>query len=690
MIFGISDTDFLDKNKIKVIDGIAGAGKSSAIDTFLISHGLEYGRYTSTHRLRRDAEARYNMKCFTIAGGLFTTDSGRFYQDLKEVDYPAVVIDEVLQSSSKVFKWARENVGKLSIIMTTDSKQMLSVGQKWILRNYEDFIKEDNVIYTELTQTRRARTPETEEAFIKLYRSDSNDCNMFYQMQKQFKHISYDDLEFSPDNYYVTHTNLIEEDLYRRFDIASRDDIELIPKGTIASKDMDYTPTYPILPQHSAESRKVASYWQASNVGSAVRFQGSEVKQGETLYFIISDHSKVSNREWYTVLTRCWDINSIIIVDSHIHDDNFTTFFNRQVKRPAFLTTDSINGIDKKKGTISDIFLDQILDKKQNDNYHYDRNHIYYHGEVYIRQSYYSEDTKFSKKSTAYSLIKKEDKMDYPFMIKVMRELEERGIDCIKYASVDNRDAMTRDKYEYQIDLYSAYPHILKYEKIPTDRIFTTDYNSNLLNFYLYRGNKITDNCIIEERLANYLKDQGEEVYYLFSTSYQIGSKMGDKLIDKAYKSIEDKAEVKEVHWGFYQKRFLEHIVPPKGGEDYYVIREQQKYEIIMVAMKSYLTYMMLQLKDKLGGAVVVDALFFSPLGTTTQNNQIENNIQGAKDIMQMFPNYDYRIKDMTYEIEKDGKWVSPTLYQTYVDLPTRKERNRQHHKEHMRQSRLR
>ena len=68
---------FFDKNRIKVFDGIAGSGKSTVIDTEY--SGMKYVRYTSTHRLARDTSRRFGCETRTIAGGLFTSEAGRFF-----------------------------------------------------------------------------------------------------------------------------------------------------------------------------------------------------------------------------------------------------------------------------------------------------------------------------------------------------------------------------------------------------------------------------------------------------------------------------------------------------------------------------------------------------------------------------------------------------------------------------------
>ena len=69
MIFGITEKDFFDKSKLKIIDTIAGAGKSSMIDKILSDRGIQYGRYTSTNALKRDAEKRYIISIKPIFTG---------------------------------------------------------------------------------------------------------------------------------------------------------------------------------------------------------------------------------------------------------------------------------------------------------------------------------------------------------------------------------------------------------------------------------------------------------------------------------------------------------------------------------------------------------------------------------------------------------------------------------------------
>lgn len=84
-IFNVSRETWLDASRVKILDGIAGSGKSSAIDAFLKAEGVEYVRLTSTNKLKRDALARYGGEVYTIAGGIFTNIDGSFYVEEKEI-----------------------------------------------------------------------------------------------------------------------------------------------------------------------------------------------------------------------------------------------------------------------------------------------------------------------------------------------------------------------------------------------------------------------------------------------------------------------------------------------------------------------------------------------------------------------------------------------------------------------------
>ena len=183
---------------------------------------------------------------------------------------------------------------------------------------FEDFLKEPFVISDEGTETKRARDPETKAKIEELYSKsdDSFGCFKSDVDSLRFPIINYEDMEYNTHDVYITHLNETEDFIYRDkgFAAGSFNTDELIPKGSLASKPPKDPSKYPILSQLQAEKQRSRAYYQVANIGSCTRYQGSEVTTNQKLYYIITLDSKITNREWYTVVSRCWSLDSIVIV----------------------------------------------------------------------------------------------------------------------------------------------------------------------------------------------------------------------------------------------------------------------------------------------------------------------------------------------------------------------------------------
>ena len=185
--FGITNSELFDNSKIKVITGIAGSAKSSNIDKIFKENDIEYYRFTSTNKLKNDAEKRYGQKSYTIAGGLFTSKNGKFFIDEKEIEAKHIVIDEILQTDTRVLDFCINNVGKINIIITTDFNQMLVQDRgEYFLRKFREFCQRDDVLHIELKKTYRARDKETEALYYELYNSVDKKENQFRKMKNKF------------------------------------------------------------------------------------------------------------------------------------------------------------------------------------------------------------------------------------------------------------------------------------------------------------------------------------------------------------------------------------------------------------------------------------------------------------------------------------------------------------------------
>lgn len=312
----------------------------------------------------------------------------------------------------------------------------------------------------------------------------------------------------------------------------------------------------------------------------------------------------------------------------------------------------------RKVKTIMDSLLDEIIIDHESDKYWWDTSKIIIDGVMHYRNSIVKDDV--SNKSTANSLIKKEPVFDYSFMDRVYEIINEHAIDTIFYIRPRNSDKSANCAHElqYQIDLYSAFPHILKYEKLPVDGNLYTEENKDRMNFYKYTGKFLMNRGIITDDLKNYVEEHyNEKCEFLFSTNYQVGSKMGDKLIDMSYKNKKTKADAKQLHYGYYQKKFLQY----DKKQDCYVRNPKYNHELLMVAIFSQLSFIMLNISDivNCSGYFVTDAFFF---GKEPDIDHIRS------EMTRRLKNYDYRIFD-TWGDRKEDKHGS-ILFKSYPDLP--------------------
>ena len=655
-MFGISDKDMLDKNKIKVIDSIAGAGKSTATDMFFKKYGISYHRYTSTNQLKNDAIERFGCETKTIASGLFTTEDYHFYSKFKDVECEHVVIDEILQADPKSLDWVIENVGKCNIIVTCDSHQMLAPeSEEKMLSKFQELISRDDVIYVNVTETKRARDSKTKAIFESMYKVATTDSNIHAsKLAKMFKSINYEDMDFNTTDAYITHTKSIEDFLYKDKELTKRvHELDLIAKGRISSRVPKAIYTYPLLSQFEAEKTKAQSYVQVKNIGTPTRYQGSEVVAGNKLYYLVASNSQISARELYTVLTRLWLIDDLVIVFCNPpKDENIKKFKGLPVKHETFLL------LDYSGDTL--VYSDKMMDnfwKKypDSDEIYYNKDVVYSkNGYIAIHRDSYevkSEGKKGGKrKQTASSLIKRDGSLNFSYVSQIYEILDMHNIDNLK--SVRPKKLFSGDSV-YQVDLFSAYPHILKYAEMPCDGILSDTYDKDMLNFYRVKSDYVTSDAVITEDLANYIKTNGMgEVEYLFSTPKQKGCFIGEYLWNKSHSNIESKAELKEIHYGFWERHFLE-LSP---DESCYLINEYQKYEILMCTITSQLLFYMFQLKEALSANyIIVDAVHFDNFDDTT--------VDTVKSILPEWLHW--RIKE-----NETGN----VLYQTFEDLKTKKD----------------
>ena len=663
-VFDIDEKDFFNKDKVKVIDSIAGAGKST--QTHMTLSNVNYLRTTATNQLKKDAEEKFNIKCKTIASGLFENEDGRFYTDTKYVESNTVVIDEILLSSTKVFDWIYENVGKVNIIVTTDSHQMLAPeNEKEMLSKFKELISKDFVIYRNVKKTYRAKTKRTEVMYNTLYNmSESNDFLTGAQLASMFKSESYENITYNKTDTFICHTNNIEDKLYKDFKLSSDYSNDLIAKGRISSRTIKDFTKYPILSQYKSQTTKSDAYLQVANLATPTRFQGSEVTVGNKLYYFVESNSHVTARELYTVCTRCMDIDDlvVVVVDNVAKHERIKEFHGKIVKKSEILTVDS----DEDTKVYSRKMMNEFLSKYDTEEVYYNRDVVYRKNSkiiAYKSDAFQVPESSQKKSVTMSSLIRKDGDLSYTFMNDVYRCLDKNNIDCIQSPIPRAKKIQTN----FQVDMYSAYQAVCNNCYVPIDCEISYEEDYDKMNFYLYEGKVLSNRSLVTDNLKSLIEHNNlGKCTYLFSTDKKRSCKVGEYLSKMAYGSVESKQEIKGLHWGYFQKKFLS----LSYDESCYVCSECNKYELFIVSIISELAYYMLQLKQVLNSDYIhVDAVHFDTFDDTT--------VSKIRSVLPDF--FDFRI------VFNEDKSI---VYKSYNDLKTKEEIRREKKTEAQRQRR--
>lgn len=692
-LLGISATTFWDSHIIKVLDGIAGSGKSSMLDTIFKTAGVEYERYTSTNVLKRSAVERYGGHCDTIAGGLFTTDDGKFFSSEKSAGAPVVVIDEALQVGRKAIEWAEHHRGECNIFLLTDSRQMLDPGAGVSLINdFKDFKRRDHVAVVPMTKTLRARTEETEAYYYKTFQSVADDRSLFYDFKKTHKVISLNDLSYNAGDVYITHTKKIEKRLYQRFNLYTRYDLDLIPKGSIARKPPKDASKYPILPQEDIPAR-LKGYFQIANIGTPTRYQGSECDATKKLYYIVQKGARVSAREWYTVVTRAYDIRSIVIVECEKEKApaELKTFWGKPVKDTAWasltgdemledgrLVKDIDTGTEKVGRLDRGDILDAMKEVKDTDSIHYREGGFSLGGRLVLQ----SKEEEKPALSIA-SMLAKEPCFSYSFMADFYKRYEEVQESCYggmicdlpHSASVKARDfEKCKGDFRYGLDLQASYPHILDKCKLPIDSELITEDSEewqisrpDTYSFCTVSDSSfIADGAIISVETALLLEEMDEHAkfFWLGACSAKTGSIIGSKLIEMVTGTKESNEKRKTLRYGLIERSFLSGCeYDGKGGVTAYAREPHNDNAPLMWAIKDHQTRLMLSIYRRVYhecpgyGLTVADGIYF---------DYYDDIVDLGKEIKADHPWCDFRI----YTVSDEDKKAN-IIFKTYVDPPS-------------------
>lgn len=692
---GITEKDMLDKRKVKVIDGIAGSGKSSGLHRWLTDRGIEYLRCTSSRLLARDASDRYQMPVKTIASGLFkkNPNSWAFYENPVDPELETVVIDEILQTDPAVFEWAAAHRCKHNIFITCDSEQCLSPKNEAQMKEaLSSFIKSSKVVYVSIDQTKRASDELTNKWYQAAYAAaKKGDMSAFKRSESKLPHIKYDDLIYSDDDVYIPYTNEIERDLFQRFDLYHHYDGWLVPKGALQGTPRQYEDpsNHSILPQIDADEG-VASYWQLKNVATVQRLQGTEVESEQKCFFIMDRGAFINQRTWYTVITRCKDIRSLVVCVRDVNETPTTLeiYNDAPVKKMQWFIADGFTDSEGRTiedmidgdGLISDVdFWDQLTRKIQQSQEIAYRTSAVIVGDQVIRLKGKDDEPQrlniikeikkagtfnFSYNDQLYKLYESAQHKygtktaAAPFISPTLVRLDRKRLTV--FDGLDYWEYRDYKEYEYMIDLKAAYPTILAESQIPIDGQIRIDPDADGLRLYVGHCDYLPNGCVLTEPLKDFI-DRGNrhmsvDWQYLCTVPFSRGCQLGHKVL-KYYKgTIRQYHLAHNIHWGVLEKAYIrpwnwDHDIPTL-----YVKEPDAIYAPIMIAIRSGLALKLLQLKDLIlndltAGSTNADQLYFDSTLSPEQMVQMIN---------QVYPNLQYRL----YRQSQYGEW-DLLLYET-------------------------
>ena len=677
MFFNVSDDDLLNKKYFKLVDGWAGSGKSTQSVSNLTRLGEKFLLTSFSNALKFAAQDKFGCPVDTICGAAFINTP---YPRSAEKDiegYDTIVLDEILLDGVECINWINNHIGKINIIALTDSHQMLNAeNSAAVLKAFEKLRARKDTIYINVQETKRARNDETQKMYADLYALQSNQLYTVSAVKEMFDCdiVKFEDIDFNENNTYICHSNRIEHEVYKRYGISGRRDINLIPKNHISrNRKVDFN-KYPICDQITAETKHIDSYLQAGMIATPTRFQGKEVAVGDQCYFLVEEDSVFTGREIYTVGTRCQDKKSLHIVVIKVEEYKDPKKIREigvvQAQRLDIPEHDktfhycSINDmakVIKQYGDPGKYYYADIV--TSGDNIIYSTLNM----ATLAQFADINEDPEnytviYKKKvggakRTIGSIVKKDTTMHFDFMPKVYDIIQTD----LNHPRINNPKNCKKTDFNKLCDIWSAFPSVLHHAPMPCAGMLYTEYDPDLLNFYKYKGHVVTNGSIITEELANRIG----ESEYVFSTGKQIGCELGHYAYKECKTSEEKKKKISQTPWGILYKNFYNKETVILDGEvrTQYVKHNKNALELVACAIWSSLCCIMLDaisslnVKDFL---VVVDGLYYS------------------SDDMPIIPDWcDYRIENKQMEriLGKDeNKKYDHVEYKTYDDLPTEKD----------------
>lgn len=698
-VLGIDRDVMLDASKIKIIDSIAGAGKSSLIDAFLKQEGIDYLRLTSTHALKRDALRRFGGNVKTIAAGLFDNSEGFYAEERDDIPFKVIVIDEILQVGVPAIKWAMHHVGQYNIIITTDSHQMLAPEDEYETEQaFESLTSAPFSVVSNISKTLRAQDDKTRKVFELFYAQTDG---KYHPEELPFPTIHFDPCILNPLDTYITHTNEIENYIYKVADVR---DFPLIPKGRIAGVSNPNPLNYAVLPELVAKRKYIDSYFQCSNIATPTRYQGQEVEPDRNLYYLVEAYSSITARELYTVATRCKCIDSltIAVVDFEhtqtIKAENGNPLvpgvmpvYNEITESAVLTNTPASDRLIKlsKEHPQTPYILGYEVEKKGSEMrlYACSSQVIPFQFKPYEQTpeglkpyngpinksgkalSWIAPVETAKKRSIVSTKVKKDEASQFDYMPQVEAIIHRltgtysiqqprviRGT-ASSYTELYNADGEPLTK----LDLFSAFGTVGANTDMPSAGLIYTTESPDLLNFYIYNGDfdekkgGIRTGSLVTGALVDYINStEPNSLTYAFSTEKRKSALVFDYAYKTARTGTKGKKRVSQMRWGYLERPYITYrdvILNGEIHEHYPLLNTNATYQLMFCALQSHISAIMLKARDSVGnGEIYTDALLY----------------YGA-DFPEMPDFAQYRIEDKT-KPNTSGKKYDNILFKNYDD----------------------
>ena len=654
-----------------ICEGLAGSGKTYSAVKHFKSLGRRVLVVTATNQTARALAKSLGVDVKTICSGCFTSNPPvQFYVDFKDMsDYDVIIIDEaLLAGTARVFDFIEEFRTTHLIVVCTDPRQMLpDLNNEGVLLRYTKIRETADDIMT-FTEIYRTNDDDTKEMYRFLYERAEKDDKLYSSddLKTLFRYVPLDEINYNKNLLILCVSNDVEDTLYMLWNVSNSDEHGNIVKGASASQQSQNRRLM-VVSHNQAKELGLKSWYEADNIMSICRGQG--ITADYEVCLAIREGGLISDKGIYTAFTRCRHKDKFFVTTVDVKEDfcletlhglPVKTLVDYQMnKTKAELMKAGTDGLDYILNSIHGVFENDtettyynkknIFTKDKKCIHIVDRNTFVFDNKKYskVNGKYMTQIINRGKKYSRvykngetninpYKLAEKMAPINY--MDEVFAILEESG-----YAPTIDFYELPYGRHkerQFEFDMMKAYPHAFYLSPLPVPGILSRTYNPDMLNWYFVKSGKRCN--LVTERYATLLKEYTDllpiEIKFAFATPFRTGCVIGDIFkemmltkegIDNIYSAIrvlkktnvvttpveidgetvyEEREEVTETEehyyeWGWFLKDYM------NKAKDCYVRNEKFCWQLLLIAIKSEMTYQTLKASIAVKGVVKDEGL---------------------------------------------------------------------------------